>query len=233
MPFQAVAAEAGCLGGGGSGWTGVAPPVTPPGFFSHDRPETTGVPRPAAHAASTRVIGLVGWSGAGKTTLLTALLPLLTKRGLRVSTVKHTHHAFEVDVPGKDSWKHRQAGAAEVLVASAHRWALIHESRGEQEPALPELLERLSPCDLVVVEGHKWAALPKMEIWREATGKPPLHTEDPSIAIIASDDACPAARVPVISLSDLPALADALLAAARPIGDIIHDLKKRADGPAL
>lgn len=207
------------------------PPVTAPSFSSRD--ETAGVARPAVQTAGTRVIGLAGWSGAGKTTLLTALLPLLMGRGLKVSTIKHAHHAFDVDVPGKDSWKHRQAGAAEVLVASAHRWALIHESRGDPEPALPELLERFSPCDLVVVEGYKWAPLPKMEVWREATGKPPLHGEDPSIVIVASDDPCPAARVPVISLSDLPALADALLAAARPIGDIIHDLKKRPDGPAL
>jgi molybdopterin-guanine dinucleotide biosynthesis protein B len=166
-----------------------------------------------------RVIGLAGWSGSGKTTLLAGLIPLLTGSGLRVSTIKHAHHAFDVDTPGKDSWTHRQAGASEVLVVSDTRWALMHELRGAPEPLLAELLGKLSPCDLVIVEGFKREPIPKMEIWRAVVGKPLLHPEDPHIELIATDDPCPLARIPVVPLSDLPALAAAVLAAARPISD--------------
>jgi molybdopterin-guanine dinucleotide biosynthesis adapter protein len=172
-----------------------------------------------------RVIGLAGWSGSGKTRLAAALIPVLAARGLRVSTVKHAHHAFDVDTPGKDSWTHRQAGASEVLVSSQSRWALMHEHRGEAEAPLSELLKRLSPCDLVLVEGFKRAPLPKLEVYRAVVGKPPLHAQDPGVVLVASDDPCPEAQVPVLSPDDLPALADAALEAARPIGDVIASLE--------
>ena len=165
-----------------------------------------------------RVIGLAGWSGSGKTTLLARLIPLLTGEGLRVSTIKHAHHNFDVDKPGKDSWTHRQAGASEVLVVSDTRWALMHELRGEAEPSLTELLGKLSECDLVIVEGFKREPIPKIEIWRAEVGKPLLHPDDPAIVLMTSDDPCPQARVPILPLSDLPALARAVLSAARPIG---------------
>ena len=165
-----------------------------------------------------RVIGLAGWSGSGKTTLLARLIPLLTGEGLRVSTIKHAHHNFDVDKPGKDSWTHRQAGASEVLVVSDTRWALMHELRGDAEPSLTELLGKLSECDLVIVEGFKREPIPKIEIWRAEVGKPLLHPEDPAIVLLTSDDPCPEARVPILPLSDLPALARAVLSAARPIG---------------
>ena len=167
-----------------------------------------------------RVIGLAGWSGSGKTTLLAGLIPLLTGRGLRVSTIKHAHHNFDVDKPGKDSWTHRQAGASEVLVVSDARWALMHELRGAPEPSLTELLGKLSECDFVIVEGFKREPIPKVEIWRAEVGKPLLHPEDPAIVLMASDDPCPQARVPILPLSDLPALATAVLSAARPIGEL-------------
>jgi molybdopterin-guanine dinucleotide biosynthesis protein B len=165
-----------------------------------------------------RVIGLAGWSGSGKTTLLARLIPLLTGEGLRVSTIKHAHHNFDVDKPGKDSWTHRQAGASEVLVVSDTRWALMHELRGDAEPSLTELLGKLSECDLVIVEGFKREPIPKIEIWRAEVGKPLIHPDDPAIVLLTSDDPCPQACVPILPLSDLPALARAVLSAARPIG---------------
>jgi molybdopterin-guanine dinucleotide biosynthesis protein B len=165
-----------------------------------------------------RVIGLAGWSGSGKTTLLARLIPLLTGEGLRVSTIKHAHHNFDVDKPGKDSWTHRQAGASEVLVVSDTRWALMHELRGDAEPSLTELLGKLSECDLVIVEGFKREPIPKIEIWRAEVGKPLLHPDDPAIVLLTSDDPCPQACVPILPLSDLPALARSVLSAARPIG---------------
>jgi molybdopterin-guanine dinucleotide biosynthesis protein B len=167
-----------------------------------------------------RVIGLAGWSGSGKTTLLARLIPLLTGEGLRVSTIKHAHHNFDVDKPGKDSWTHRQAGASEVLVVSDTRWALMHELRGDAEPSLTELLGKLSECDLVIVEGFKREPIPKIEIWRAEVGKPLLHPDDPAIVLMTSDDPCPQARVPILPLSDLPALAAAVLSAARPIREL-------------
>src|ERR1043166_8751431 len=134
-----------------------------------------------------KVIGIAGWSGAGKTTLLTRVIPRLTARGLRVSTVKHAHHAFDVDQPGKDSHTHRMAGATEVLVSSANRWALVHELRGVAEPKLGDLLAKLAPVDLVIVEGFKHGAHPKLEIYRAALGKPPLHPDDRHTAAVPSD----------------------------------------------
>jgi len=158
-----------------------------------------------------RVIGLAGWSGAGKTTLLRRLIPALVGRGLRVSTLKHAHHGFDVDQPGKDSWEHREAGATEVLVASARRWALMHELRGDAEPTLPELLARLSPVDLVVVEGWRRGAHPKIEVHRAANGKPLLFSDDPAIVAIASDAPVPGPALPWLPLDDIPVIADAAL----------------------
>ncbi len=161
-----------------------------------------------------RVIGLAGWSGAGKTTLLRRLIPLLNARGLQVSTLKHAHHSFDVDQPGKDSWEHRQAGAREVLIASAVRWALMHEQQGDAEPSLPVLLAHLSPVDLVLVEGFKREAHPKIEIHRAANAKPLLHPDDPSIVAIASDAPLHGIAIPLHHLDDIAAIADLVLARA-------------------
>ena len=161
-----------------------------------------------------RIIGLAGWSGSGKTTLLTKVLPRIVARGFRVSTVKHAHHAFEVDQPGKDSHTHRLAGATEVLVASERRFALIHELRQESEPRLPDLLAKLAPVDLVIVEGYKREPHPKLEVFRDAVGKPLLHPDDPHIVAIASDVALPHAKVPRVRLDDTGAIIDLLLAHA-------------------
>src|SRR4051794_27597504 len=157
-----------------------------------------------------RVIGLAGWSGAGKTTLLRRLIPVLVGRDLRVSTLKHAHHGFDVDTPGKDSWEHRQAGATEVLVSSANRWALMHELRGAEEPALDKLLARLSPVDLVLVEGFKRGGHRKIEVHRAANGKNLLHPDDPSIVAIASD-APATGRLPHVHLDDIEGIAAVVL----------------------
>jgi molybdopterin-guanine dinucleotide biosynthesis adapter protein len=172
-----------------------------------------------------RVIGLAGWSGAGKTTLLVKLIPELKARGLTTSTVKHAHHAFEIDRPGKDSFEHRNAGAAEVLIASSGRWALVHELREAPEPPLSALLKRLSPVDLVIVEGFKASAHPKIEVFRAANGRPFLFRDVPNVRAIAADVAIPDAPVPVVHLDDLRAIADQALAAARPLGQVIADLE--------
>jgi molybdopterin-guanine dinucleotide biosynthesis protein B len=168
-----------------------------------------------------RVIGMAGWSGAGKTTLLAKLIPCLAARGVGVSTVKHAHHAFDVDQPGKDSHTHRQAGATEVLVSSARRWALVHELRGAAEPALDELLAKLAPIDLVVVEGFKRGTHPKLEVYRAAVGKPLMQPDDPHIVAVASDGPVPQACVPVVGLDDVDAVADIMLARAAPIAALV------------
>lgn len=134
-----------------------------------------------------RAFGFAGWSGSGKTTLLEQLVGRLTARGMTVSMVKHAHHGFDVDQPGKDSYRHRAAGCREVLVTSSQRWALMHELRGAPELALGEVLARLSPCDLALVEGFKAAPLPKLEVHRSVLGKPWLHPGDPHVVAIASD----------------------------------------------
>ena len=155
-----------------------------------------------------RVFGFAGWSGSGKTTLIESLVPRLGARGLRVSLVKHAHHDFDVDQPGKDSHRHRMAGCAEVLVTSAVRWALVHELRGAPEMALADAIARLSPADLVLVEGWKRAPIPKLEVWREMLGKPPLHPSDPNIVGIATD--APArvrGPLPAFGLNDVAAIA--------------------------
>ena len=133
-----------------------------------------------------KVLGIVGWSGSGKTTLLVALLPLLRAQGLTVSTIKHTHHGFDMDRPGKDTYRHREAGAQEVLVASGTRWALLHEIQGE-EPTLPDLLTKLEPVDLVLVEGFKAHPFAKLEVHRPALGKPPIWLDAPDIVAVATD----------------------------------------------
>jgi len=164
-----------------------------------------------------RVIGLAGWSGAGKTTLLVKLIPELRRRGLTLSTVKHAHDGFDVDQPGKDSFAHRQAGATEVLVGSARRWALVHELRDEPEPALSDLLRRLSPVDLVIVEGFKAQAHPKIEVHRAANGKPFLFETIPNVRALATDASFPQTSLPVIHLDDVARIADVALALASPI----------------
>jgi molybdopterin-guanine dinucleotide biosynthesis protein B len=166
------------------------------------------------------VIGIAGWSGAGKTTLLTRVIPRLVARGLRVSTIKHADHAFDVDQPGKDSHTHRVAGATEVLVSSANRFALMHELRGGREWTLDALLEKLSEVDLVLVEGFKTQAHPKLEVFRAVVGKSLLHPEDKNIVAIASDKAVQAS-VPVVSLDDIEAVTDILVAKAAPLDAVV------------
>jgi molybdopterin-guanine dinucleotide biosynthesis protein B len=153
-----------------------------------------------------KVFGFAGWSGSGKTTLIEKLIPRFVRSGLRVSLVKHAHHSFDVDQPGKDSYRHRHAGAAEVLVTSSRRWVLMHELRGAAEPPFDEQLARLSPCDLVIVEGFKRAAIPKLEVWRRATGEPMLHPNDPHIVAVASD-ARVETKLPFFDLNDDAAIA--------------------------
>ena len=172
---------------------------------------------PRRNARLTRLIGFAGWSGAGKTTLLQRLIPALIARGLTVSTVKHAHHAFDVDQPGKDSYVHRQAGATEVMVASAARWALMHEHRGAAEPDLATLLATMDAVDLILVEGFKRGPHPKIEVHRAAIGKPLLHPDDPTIAAMAADPV-PSAAIPTVSLNDIDAVAALVLAHARPPG---------------
>ena len=152
------------------------------------------------------VLGIAGWSGAGKTTLITAVLPYLVASGLRVSTVKHAHEGFDLDRPGKDSHRHREAGAREVMLASGTRWALLHEVEGP-EPSLPSLLARLAPCDLVLVEGWKRHAFAKLEVHRPALGKPPLWPDMPGVLAVASDAALPDCPHPVLPLGDPVAIA--------------------------
>ena len=167
-----------------------------------------------------KVIGLAGWSGAGKTTLLARIIPHFLKAGLRVSVIKHAHHSFDVDVPGKDSWVHRQSGAAEVLVSSGQRWALMHELRGAAEPRLPELLKKMSRVDLVVVEGFKSEPHRKIEVHRAANGKAMLFPDDPAIVGIATDAALETA-LPVVHLDDIPAIAAMMQRSAIPVEDLL------------
>ena len=170
-----------------------------------------------------KVIGLAGWSGAGKTTLLTRVIPQLIAGGLKVSTIKHAHHAFDLDTPGKDSWRHRAAGASEVLVASARRFALLHELRDEDEPKLACLLTRLSPVDLVIVEGFKFEAHPKIEVHREANDRPFLHVQDPHILGLVTDGPRPS-HLPSAHLDDIPAIAAMMRALATPLADVLARL---------
>jgi molybdopterin-guanine dinucleotide biosynthesis adapter protein len=159
-----------------------------------------------------RIFGLAGWSGSGKTTLMTALIPELISRGVTVSTLKHAHHAFDIDQPGKDSWRHRQAGAQEVMVCSQNRWALMRELRGALEPSFDELVRRMSPVDILLVEGFKRHPHPKIEVYRPSLGKSLLHPEDPFVVAIASDEALPALPLPWLPLSEARVVADFILA---------------------
>ena len=152
-----------------------------------------------------QVFEFAGYSGSGKTTLIEQLIPGLRARGLRVSLLKHAHHAFDVDQPGKDSYRHRQAGASEVLVASSQRWVMMHELRGAPEPSMAELLSRFSACDLVLVEGYKHAPIAKLEVHRAALGKPLLHPHDRHIVAVASDSDV-ATDLPRLDLNEPPAI---------------------------
>jgi molybdopterin-guanine dinucleotide biosynthesis protein B len=163
-----------------------------------------------------RIIGLAGWSGSGKTALVTKVIPVLVGRGLKVATVKHAHHEFDIDQPGKDSWQHRQAGACEVAVVSSRRWAIVHELGEEPEPPLAEVLMKLSPVDLVIVEGFKRHPHPKLEVYRAAVGKPLLHPDDDCIVAIATDAPLKEAQVPVLMLDDIEQIANVLQAEAAP-----------------
>jgi molybdopterin-guanine dinucleotide biosynthesis protein B len=167
-----------------------------------------------------RIIGLAGWSGSGKTTLITKVIPRLVGRGVRVSTLKHAHHGFDLDQPGKDSFMHRAAGATEVVISSAKRFAILHELREEAEWDLPDLIGKLAPVDLVLVEGYKRDAFPKLEIHRKANGKPLLQPDDPHVVAIASDTPLPAARVPVVGLDDIDGIVDILLKHAAPVASL-------------
>ena len=169
-----------------------------------------------------RIIGLAGWSGSGKTTLLTKVIPRIVARGLTVSTLKHAHHDFDIDVPGKDSHSHRVAGATEVLVGSSRRWALVHELRGASELTLATILAKLSPVDLVLIEGYKAAPHPKLEVHRGALGEPLLAPGDPAIIAVASDIALPAATVPVVHLDDVERIVDVLIRHAVPRDTVMN-----------
>ena len=175
---------------------------------------------PIISAMSMRIIGLAGWSGSGKTTLITKVIPVLAGRGLKIATVKHAHHEFDIDQPGKDSWLHRASGASEVLVTSSRRWALIHELRDEPEPPLEDILAKLAPADLIIVEGFKRRAHPKLEVYRAAVGKPLLYPDDDCIVAIASDGALPQAPLPVLQLDDIEGIANVLQAEASPLNQI-------------
>ena len=158
-----------------------------------------------------KVLGIVGWSGSGKTTLLTAILPMLRSAALRVSTVKHTHHDFDMDRPGKDSFRHRQAGAHEVLIASGTRWALLHEVEGPEVP-LPELLAKMDPVDLVLVEGYKTHPFPKLEVHRPLLGKPPIWTEMPDVIAVATDSDLDVGQRTILPLNDPATVAHWIMA---------------------
>src|SRR5215470_3275232 len=168
-----------------------------------------------------RIIGLAGWSGSGKTTLITKLIPRLIARGVKVSTLKHAHHGFDLDQPGKDSFFHRAAGATEVIISSARRWAILHELREELEWDLRSLVAKMSPVDLVLVEGFKRDAFPKLEIHRAANGKSLIHPEDPHVVAIASDIMLPQAKVPVIDLNNVELIGDFLLKQAVPVAEVV------------
>ncbi len=167
-----------------------------------------------------RVIGLSGWSGAGKTTLLGRVIPYLIAKGLTVSTIKHAHSNFDLDVPGKDSWIHRQAGATEVLISSGRRWALMHELRGAPELSFTELLPKMARVDLLIVEGFKAGLHPKIEVHRAANGKPLMFQVDAAIVGIAADIS-PATALPYAHLDDTPAIAQMMRVSAVRIEDVL------------
>ncbi len=157
-----------------------------------------------------KIFGFAGWSGSGKTTLIEKLIPLFAARGLKVSLIKHAHHSFDVDQPGKDSYRHRHAGCSEVLVTSSKRWVLMHELRGAPEPDFAELIKRVSPCDLLLVEGFKREKLPKLEVYRASVGESLLHPQDPDVVAIASDSKVET-KLPQFDLDDAPSIASFVL----------------------
>jgi molybdopterin-guanine dinucleotide biosynthesis adapter protein len=177
-----------------------------------------------------RIIGLAGWSGSGKTTLLANIIPRLVARGCTVSTVKHAHHNFDVDTPGKDSHVHRMAGATEVLVASSRRWALMHELRDQPEPSIYDLLPKLSPVDLVLIEGFKAARHTRIEVYRREVGKPPLHPGNPQIAGIVSDTPFPDAGRPVVHIDDIDGVIELMLAKAERLETMLARVREPAVG---
>jgi molybdopterin-guanine dinucleotide biosynthesis adapter protein len=157
-----------------------------------------------------KAFGFAGYSGSGKTTLIEQLIPRLLQKGLRVSVIKHAHHSFDVDKPGKDSYRHREAGAGEVLITSSNRWVLMHELKGVPEPGLHEQLKHLSPCDLVLVEGYKREAMPKLEIHRRDSGDPLLYPHDRNIVAVATDEPF-TAPLPVLDLNDYDAIVEFIM----------------------
>jgi molybdopterin-guanine dinucleotide biosynthesis adapter protein len=180
--------------------------------------------------AIMHVFGFAGFSGSGKTTLIEQLIPLFTGHGLRVSLIKHAHHTFDVDQPGKDSYRHRQAGAQEVLISSSRRWALMHELRGQAEPSLDALIERMSACDLLLVEGFKRAAMPKLEVFRKAVGEAPLHPHDAQIVAVASD-APMQAPIPVLDLNQPAVICEFILEHLGLQLHLVHAPAREASGP--
>ena len=177
-----------------------------------------------------RILGFAGWSGSGKTTLLAKIIPRLVARGLTVSTVKHAHHGFDVDTPGKDSHTHRMAGATEVLVASGKRWALMHELREQDEPGIYDLLRKMSPVDLVLIEGFKSARHSRIEVYRKEIGKPPFHPENPQVVGIVSDTPFPDAGLPVVDIDDVEAVVELVLAKAEKLEAVLARLRSGSIG---
>ena len=157
-----------------------------------------------------KTFGFAGYSGSGKTTLIEKLIPRFVAGGLRVSLIKHAHHTFDVDKPGKDSHRHRSAGATEVMVTSSRRWVMMHELRGEPEPSFEEQVRHFSPCDLLLVEGFKFQPIPKLEVWRPCVDSPLLHPNDPHIVAVATDAKVDTA-LPVLDLNDDAAIAAFIL----------------------
>lgn len=157
-----------------------------------------------------KVFGFAGYSGSGKTTLIEQLVPRFVLHGLKVSLIKHAHAGFDIDRPGKDSYRHREAGCTEVLLTSDKRWVLMHELRGEPEPGLEAQLAALSPCDLVLIEGFKWAPVPKLEIFRPGLGKAPIFPDNPDVVAVASD-APVETSLPVLDLNDADGISDFIL----------------------
>ena len=172
-----------------------------------------------------RVLGITGWSGSGKTSLLIRLIPLLVQQGLRIATLKHAHHDFDVDIPGKDSYEHRKAGASEVIVSSARRWVQMHELGAAAEPSLAQLLRRLTPCDLVLVESFKRESHPKLEVYRPSLGKPALYVNDAQVLAVATDAPLQGAHPPSVDLNDTGAVAAQVLCRAQPLALVLATLE--------
>lgn len=189
------------------------------------KPEPSGIIGGSEEKAGMKIFGFAGFSGSGKTTLIERLIPLFVARGLRVSLIKHAHHSFDVDHPGKDSYRHRLAGASEVLVTSSRRWVLMHELRGAPEPALEELIRHVSPCDLLLVEGFKHAAIPKLEVFRKSVGESLLHPHDSHIVAVATDQTLEI-HLPVIDLNRPERVCEFVL---RHLGLHLHPIGSGAD----